>query len=234
MAKFIVIDGLDGCGKATQVQRLAKYLKEELDYNVHIMSFPAYDSDSSALVKMYLGGEFGKDATKLNPYICSSFYAVDRFASFLKEYNKYFEEDDNTIILADRYLSANIIHQASKINNTNDRHKFIKWVYDFECGLCGLPKEDMTILLTIPPEISQSLMTKRYDGNENKKDIHENSLEYLQKCYDTLEDTVNYINYSYIAKWKWFDCSTDDKKAIKSIEEITDELITAVILQNTI
>lgn len=233
MAKFVVIDGLDGCGKATQVKLLSEYL-QSINYKTHIISFPAYESNSSTLVKMYLDGEFGQNATKLNPYVCSSFYAVDRFASFIKKYYKYFEEDDNTIILADRYLSANIIHQGSKFNNLQDKHEFIRWVYDFECGLGKLPKEDMTILLTILPEVSQALMTKRYNGNESKKDIHEISIEYLQECYNSLEDTVNYINSKHIANWKWLDCSTEDTKSIKSIEEITSELVTELIFNHII
>lgn len=224
MAKFVVIDGLDGCGKATQVKLVAEYLTNK-GYKVHTITFPAYDSDSSALVKMYLNGEFGEDATKINPYVASSFYAVDRFAQFYKEYFKYFEEDDNTIILADRYVSANIIHQGSKFNNKYSKRLFIQWVYEFECDQCKLPKEDMTILLTIPPEISQSLLTNRYNGDDSKKDIHESSIGYLQECYNQLTDTVDFISRSFFANWRWVDCSTEDKKSIMPIEEITKILI---------
>lgn len=224
MAKFIVIDGLDGCGKATQVKCVADYLTKN-NYTIHTMSFPAYNSESSALVKMYLNGDFGADATKINPYVCSSFYAVDRFAQFYTKYFKYFEENDNTIILSDRYISANIIHQASKLIDTDDKHKFIEWAYKYECDLCKLPKEDATILLTIPPIVSQSLLNNRYDGDTSKKDIHENSLSYLQTCYNQLNDSVNFINTNHIANWRWIDCSTTDKKSIKPINEITSILI---------
>lgn len=224
MARFVVIDGLDGCGKATQVNIIADYLINN-GYKVHKISFPKYESNSSALVKMYLNGEFGKDVNNLNPYVCGSFYAVDRFAQFYKEYFKYFEEDDNTFILADRYISANIIHQASKLNTIDERHDYITWAYDYECNLCKLPKEDITILLTVPPIISQSLLSNRYNDDNSKKDIHENNLNYLQNCYDRLEESVQYIKDNDIANWKWIDCSTIDKKSILSINKITSKII---------
>lgn len=222
MAKFIVIDGLDGCGKATQVDLLAEYYLNK-GYKVHKLTFPAYDSDSSALVKMYLNGEFGSDPIKLNPYVISSFYAVDRFAQFNTKYFKYFEENDNTVILADRYLSANIIYQAPKIIRLTEKADFIKWVYDYECRLCKLPKEDMTIVLTIPPSISEKLIMERYNGDSSKKDIHESNLDYLCECYNDLKTAVDYINGAHIANWKWFDCS--DKDNIKSREEITKMIV---------
>lgn len=227
MAKFVVIDGLDGCGKATQVKSVAEYFNKK-GYNVRTMTYPAYDSDSSILVKMYLHGELGKDATEINPYVCASFYAVDRFAQFYQKYFDYFKEDDNTIILADRYVSANVIHQSSKLSTRDDKHNFIKWCYDYECNLGGLPKEDLTILLTIPPKVSQSLINQRYDGDTSKKDIHENSLDYLQHCYDELDDTVKFINMSNTANWLWIDCSTKDNQSIKPIDEITSIIVTAI------
>ncbi len=222
MAKFIVIDGLDGCGKATQVANIKKRLEAE-GKRVITISFPNYESDSSAAVKMYLGGELGKDATKLNPYMCSSFYAVDRFIQYTKEFQKYFEEDNNTIILADRYISANIIHQGGKIKGIMNRTAFAKWCYEYECKLCGMPKEDMTIVLTLKPEISQKLMTKRYNGNESKKDIHEANVAYLQQCYDAVNFYFETINKNRLAFWYVLDCEKNG--GIAPIEEITDKLM---------
>lgn len=227
MAKFIVVDGLDGCGKATQVARISDLLKDN-GYNVVKMDFPNYDSNSSAAVKMYLNGELGENPNELNPYMCASFYAVDRFINFYTKYQKYFSEDNNTIILADRYLSANIIYQGAKINDAVERHKLVKWEYDYECGLCGLPKEDMTILLTIPPVASQALMSKRYNGDESKKDIHEVNVDYLEKCYDVLRDTYSYINESKIANWKWIDCYDYNKESIKTVEDISNAIIETI------
>lgn len=206
MAKFIVIDGLDGCGKATQTELLKEAL-EKMGKRVVKIDFPKYDSDSSAAVRMYLNGELGKDPNLLNPYMCGSFYAVDRFIQYVTDWKKYFDEDDNTIIIADRYLSANIIHQGGKINNRVDKYEYIKWCYEYECGLCGLPQEDMTIILTVEPKVSQRLMTERYNGHEEKKDIHEANIEYLNNCYNSLSETLDIIKNNNIANWIHIDCT---------------------------
>lgn len=220
MAKFIVIDGLDGCGKATQTKLLADRLKSE-GKNVVQFSFPDYASDSSAAVKMYLNGEISSNLDELNPYACASFYAVDRYIQYIKKMKRYFEEDDNTIILSDRYLSANIIHQGSKIDSLNKRHKFIKWVYEYECGLLGLPKEDYTLILMLDPITSQKLLSCRYNNDENKKDIHESNLDYLAKCYYRLQDSVGYIRENGIADWDTLKCS-DKYNNIYSKEHISN------------
>lgn len=208
MAKFIVIDGLDGCGKATQTQLLKEEL-EKLGKKVVTIDFPKYDSDSSAAVRMYLNGELGNDPTSLNPYMCGSFYAVDRCIQYVTDWKKYFDEDDNTIIISDRYLSANIIHQGGKIENRTERMRYAQWCYDFECNKCGLPVEDITIVLTISPEISQKLMTERYNGDESKKDIHESNLEYLENCYNRLRQTIEDIHINAIGN-KWMIIACDD------------------------
>jgi dTMP kinase len=223
MARFIVIDGLDGCGKATQTQRLKERFTAD-GYNVVKLSFPNYDSDSSVAVKMYLNGEISKDATELNPYMCGSFYAVDRLITYHQKYKEYFEQDDNTIILADRYISSNIIHQGGKIDDLEEKHKYIKWCYEYECGLCGLPKEDLALLLVIEPRISQKLLSLRYSGNEEKKDIHESNTTYLEKCFNRLIDTVHFVNNSGISNWKFFDCTDSSKENVQPIEVITDKL----------
>lgn len=227
MAKFIVIDGLDGCGKATQAELLRAEL-EKRGKKVVKISFPKYESDSSAPVRMYLGGKLGDDPELLNPYMCGSFYAVDRFIQYVTDWKKYFDEDDDTIIIADRYLSANIIHQGSKIKDRTDRYKYIKWCYDYECSLCGLPKEDLTIILTVEPEISQKLMTKRYNGNEEKKDIHEADIKYLNNCYNTLNETVDIIKHNNIADWVHIDCTEygpDDSMNIQSVDYIHEKIM---------
>lgn len=206
MAKFIVIDGLDGCGKATQTELLKQELEKKGKKVVKI-TFPKYDSDSSAPVRMYLGGELGNNPELLNPYMCGSFYAVDRFIQYVTDWKKYFDEDDNTVIIADRYLSANIIHQGGKIENASDRLHYAMWCYNYECNLCKLPKENITIILTVKPEVSQKLMTGRYNGHEEKKDIHEADVEYLNKCYDRLKETIHGINDNKVAKWCHIDCT---------------------------
>ena len=231
MARFIVIDGLDGCGKATQTKLLKDKLIE-MGKRVVKLTFPKYDSDSSAAVRMYLNRELGSDPEKLNPYICGTFYAIDRAIQYIQDWSKYFNEDDNTIVVADRYLSANIIHQGGKIEDREDRLNYASWCYSLECGLYNLPKEDLTIVLTINPEISQKLILNRYNGDETKKDIHESDLEYLLKCYDRLNETINDINGLNIAKWVRIDC--ENNGTIDTIENIHEKIMDNVdkILSN--
>ena len=136
MGKLFVIDGTDGSGKQTQFQQLQEsLLKDGIDYKV--VSFPNYDSPSSALVQMYLSGEFGENAKEISPYIASTFYAADRYATFQTGYKKYYE--DGGIILEDRYTTANMVHQAGKIKDEKEREKFLNWLWDFEFNLYGLP-----------------------------------------------------------------------------------------------
>lgn len=227
MAKFIVIDGLDGCGKATQTELLRQELEKQGKRVVKI-DFPKYDSDSSAAVRMYLGGQLGDNPEKLNPYMCGTFYAVDRYIQYVTDWYKYFEEDDNTIVIADRYLSANIIHQGGKIEDREKRLKYAYWCYNQECGYCGLPKEDITIVLTVKPEISQRLMTKRYNGNEDKKDIHEANIEYLEKCYDRLKWTVHDIMHTKLATWVRIDCADTSGDNIDTVENIHNKIMEQV------
>lgn len=232
MSKFIVIDGLDGCGKATQVKLLKEKL-ESLGKKVVTIDFPKYESDSSAPVRMYLNGELGDNPELLNPYMCGSFYAVDRCIQYITDWKKYFDEDDNTIILADRYISANIIHQGGKIEDREARFKYTTWCYNYECNLCGLPKEDMTILLTVIPKVSQKLMTDRYKGDESKKDIHESNIKYLEDCYNRLLETKKDIVDNMIANWVHIDCTeygnyindNDSEAFIQSKEYIHEKIM---------
>ena len=161
MGKLIVIDGLDGSGKTTQFELIQKILSDR-GITVKSISFPEYDKPSSTLVKMYLGGEFSKNAEDVNAYASSSFYAVDRYAS----YKLYWEKDylDDKLILASRYVSSNAIHQMVKLPE-EEWEKYLEWLIDYE-----------------PIEISQKLLSHRYNGDENKKDIHESNIEYLHRC----------------------------------------------------
>ncbi len=176
--KLIVIDGLDGSGKGTHAKRLVNNLLN-CGQEVRAVSFPNYNDNSSALVKMYLQGEFGNNAGSVNPYAASTFYSVDRVASFIKDWKK--DYDSGKIIVADRYTTSNIIHQTEKLprDKWND---FIDWLLDFEYNKLALPKPDVVLYLDMPVEISKELIMKRYNGDESKKDIHENDFEYLKRC----------------------------------------------------
>ena len=174
---LIVIEGLDGSGKATQTGLLYEALSKE--HAIRKISFPDYDEPSSALVKLYLSGAFGEDPNAVNPFAASSFYAVDRYAS----YKKHWEADyrAGVTILADRYTTSNMIYQAEKVPPAK-RAAFIRWIRVFEYGKLGLPKPDLVLYLDMLPEISQKLISGRYKGDEAQKDIHERNLTFLKKC----------------------------------------------------
>lgn len=175
---LIVIEGLDGSGKSTQTELLKQRLTAE-NIKVRQIKLPDYDDPSSTLVKMYLNGDFGKKADNVNIYAASSFYAVDRFAS----YKRHWEKDylNKTVILADRYTTSNAVHQTVKLPESG-WDDYLSWLTDYEYVKMRIPKPDAVVFLDMPIEISQRLMSERYGGNESKKDIHEADVEYLKKC----------------------------------------------------
>lgn len=176
--KLIVIEGLDGSGKSTQVELLKKRLTEN-GVALKQIKLPDYDNPSSTLVKMYLGGEFGSDPADVNIYSASLFYAVDRYAS----YKNIWESDykNGTLILADRYTTSNAVHQTVKLPR-NEWDKYLDWLFETEYKFMGIPAPDAVIYLDMDVDISQRLMTKRYSGEETKKDVHEANVDYLKKC----------------------------------------------------
>ena len=157
MGKLIIIEGLDGCGKSTQTALLEKYFQNE-NINYKKIKLPDYESKSSALVKMYLGGEFGENADDVNAYAAGAFYAVDRFASYKLDWGKDYEA--GTLILADRYATSNSIYQMEKIDEAK-WDEYLDWSADFEYNKIGIPKPDLVIFLDMPVEVSQKLMTSR-------------------------------------------------------------------------
>ena len=172
MGKLFVIEGTDGSGKETQFRKLQERLKEE-NLEFRVVNFPNYDNASSSLVKMYLSGEFGENAKDVSPYIASTFYAADRYATFKRYYEDYYKEGG--IILADRYTTANMVHQAGKIENKEERKKFLDWLWDFEFNLYGLPVPTKTFFLSMPPDYALNLIEHRANKftHSVRKDIHE-------------------------------------------------------------
>ena len=219
MGKLFVIDGTDGSGKQTQFNKLKERLEAE-GVNIKVVSFPNYDSASSSLVKMYLSGEFGENAQEVSPYIASTFYAADRYATFQTGYKKFYEEGG--IILADRYTTANMVHQAGKIQNKEEREKFLDWLWDFEFNLYGLPVPTKSFFLNMPTEYAVKLMEKRENKftHEAKKDIHERNQQHLVDAYNAACDLVQ--------KYDWHEvkCVKDNK--IRSIEDIHEEIYNEV------
>lgn len=176
--RLLVVEGLDGSGKSTQVSLLKAKLESD-GTPVRQIKLPDYDDPSSTLVKMYLGGEFGKNPEDVNVYAASSFYAVDRYASFRRHWQKDYE--NGTLILADRYTTSNAVHQAVKLPESAWEN-YLSWLADYEYNKLGIPAPDAVIFLDMPVAVSQKLMTARYNGEEAKKDVHEANVSYLNAC----------------------------------------------------
>ncbi len=210
--KLIVLEGIDGSGKATQSALLEKKLKEEGKEVMHI-SFPDYDSDSSALVKMYLSGQFGKDPGDVNPYAASLFYAVDRFASYRTKWKDFYEKGG--VVIADRYTTSNMVHQMTKYDDKEEREKFLSWLEKTEYEELELPRPDLVILLDIPLAISESLVKERAKQG-GSMDIHEQHLDYLKKCHDAYQELVTLYGWQKIA------CATDG--SLRPMEDISQEV----------
>ena len=213
--KLIVLEGLDGSGKATQAARLKEAL--EGSFPVRQVSFPDYQSDSSALVRMYLAGQFGSDPADVSAYAASSFYAVDRYASFKRDWGEFYRRGG--LVIADRYTTSNAIHQCSKLPEA-EWEGYLSWLFDYEYRLLGIPAPDLVLYLQVDPAVSQRLMTARYGGAEDKKDIHERNLSYLRRSRTAAEFCAARLG------WHVIHCTRDGE--MRSIEEIHGEILGAV------
>ena len=220
MGKLFVIDGTDGSGKQTQFEKLRERLtKDGIDYRT--VSFPNYDSPSSGLVKMYLSGEFGEHAKDVSPYIASTFYAADRYATYTIQYKEYYESGG--IILADRYTTANMVHQAGKIQNKDEREKFLNWLWDFEFKLYGLPIPSEVFFLKMPPETALDLIKNRENKftHQPQKDIHEKDRNHIIDSFNAA---------CYVAKkydWYTVECVRDNK--LRTVADIHEEIYQEII-----
>ena len=218
MGKLIVIEGLDGCGKSTQTELLPQSLKQKAGIDTLRIKLPDYDDPSSTLVKMYLAGEFSQNADGLSPYAASSFYAVDRVASYLRKWKDAYLSGGT--VIADRYTTSNAIYQLGKLERT-EWDGFLSWLWDYEDNKLGLPKPDAVVFLDVPPEDRKKLLSKRYNGDENKKDIHERDDAFMLRCREAAAYTAQKCG------WKTVTCTKDG--AMRSIEDIQEELSNAVI-----
>lgn len=191
--RLIVIEGLDGSGKATQAGLLAEHL-EKTDKPVLKISFPDYESESSALVKMYLSGEIG-GIDDVNAYAASCFYAADRYISYMNHWKVPYET--GYTIVADRYTTSNIAHQMPKLKR-GEWQAYLNWLEDFEYAKMGLPRPDIVLYLDMLPETSEKLLQRRYGGDSGKRDIHERDLKYLEACRNAALYTAEKLNWKII------------------------------------
>ena len=210
----ITIEGLDGCGKHTQAKLLGEYLKSTKgEGNVIELSYPKYDSECSIGVRKFLNGDFGTEVNEVNPYTISTFYALDRFADYAENWGKLYSEDK--FVIADRYVQSNMLYQLARLHR-EEWNQYINWISDLEFKYNGLPKADLVIYLSVPIEVSQKLMTERYQGDDTKKDIYEKDMDYLLKCSKVAEYLIDNQN------WKVVNCTENGKMRDK--EDIADEI----------
>lgn len=213
--KLIIIEsGSDASGKATQSKKLYERLINE-GYNCMKITFPDYDSESSALVKMYLRGDFGSNPNDVSPYVASTFYAADRYASFKTKWEKFYNEGG--IIISDRYTTSNMVHQAAKMDE-EEKEKFLNWLWDLEFNLYGIPEPDQVIFLDVDPMVSQQLMKNRLNKitGEEEKDIHESNEEYLVNSYNN--------SLKIADKYSWNKVKCTEGIALRTIDDIHEEI----------
>ena len=216
MGKLIVIEGTDGSGKSTQFGMMSQHLEADGIAFKHLV-FPRYSEESSALIRMYLGGQFGTNPTDVNAYAASSFYAVDRYASYKMDWGKWYE--DGGLVLSDRYTTSNAVHQASK-ETGEAREQYLHWLYDFEYNKLGLPRPDLVIYLDVPTDFTEKMMRHREASTNTTADIHEKDLAYLATCRQTGRAAAAYYG------WKVINCVRDGK--MRTIEDIHEEIYAAV------
>ncbi len=206
--KLITIEGTDASGKSTQLSLLCeRFTREGRDFKK--IAFPRYDSDSSALVRMYLGGEFGSDPAAVNAYAASTFFAADRIASYLREWREYL--NCGGTVLLDRYTTSNAIYQSSKLPE-NEREGFCDWLFNYEYNLLGLPAPDLVLFLDMPPELAEQLLAARGE----KEDVHEQDKAYMRACYNNARALAQRFS------WHRIPCSENGR--IRTRDEVHNEI----------
>ena len=210
--KLIVFEGIDGSGKSAHYRRVCEHLEADgIEYK-HIV-FPRYDNESSALIRMYLGGEFGKNPADVNAYTSSAFFAVDRFAAYRTDWGSVY--DKGGFVLSDRYTTSNAVHQGAKLPD-EELEEYLEWLYDFEYDKMELPRPDLVIYLEVDLETSLSRMRHRQEKTNTDADIHEKDIEYLKKCLKVADRAADYYGWHRIA------CKKDGVE--RSIDEKHEEI----------
>lgn len=214
--KLIVMEGIDGSGKSTQYRRLCERLSAEGTGFLHV-TFPRYSEDSSVLLRAYLNGEYGSRPSDVNAYAASTFYAVDRFASFRTDWGDYYKRGG--LVLCDRYTTSNACHQGCKVA-AGERQAFLDWLYDFEFRKLGLPAPDLVLYLDVDIEVSRRQMEQRRNATNTTADIHEKDFQYLAACLEAGRYAAAHYG------WQRIRCMRED--AMRSVEDIHEEIYAAV------
>lgn len=213
--KIIVLEGLDGCGKSTQLELAVKALTNE-NIAARLISFPNYDSDSGRIVSSYLDGSIPCKG-EVGAYAASSFYAVDRYISFNTDWKTDF--DGGKVIISGRYTTSNAIYQMTRLS-LDERDAYLDWLRDYEYNRLGLPRPDAVLFLDMPIEVSQKLLSLRYSGDESKKDIHERDLDFMRSCRESALFTAERCGWNIIG------CSDGEEPL--SIETIHSAVIAKI------
>ena len=217
MGKLIIFEGLDGSGKGTQTDLLCQALRAKGEEPMQI-TFPDYESDSSALVKMYLSGQFCQKPDDVNAYASSTFYAVDRFASYKTRWGDFYRRGG--LVVSDRYTTSNAVHQCSKLPPMH-WDGFLEWLFDFEYKKMGIPAPDAVVYLSVEVEVSQRLIAERYHGDTNKMDIQEKDIEYLARSRAAAEYCARKLG------WERIVCTKEEngQRVMRSADEIHAEVM---------
>lgn len=215
MGKLFVIEGVDGSGKATQTEKLYERLVLQGISPLKV-TFPDYESDSSVIVKKYLSGELGQKADSVLPKAASTFFAVDRYVSYKTRWEDFYKK--NGVVIADRYTTSNMIHQAAKIEEISEKEEFLNWLEDFEYNIYGLPRPSVTIFLDVPPSIGYEISKNRKNKMNGLEtlDIHESDREYIKRSYDNSKFIAQKYN------WKTINCVKEGK--MRTVDDIHNEV----------
>lgn len=216
MGKLIVIEGTDGSGKATQTALLVKALRDAGN-DVKTLEFPRYDNESSAPVRLYLAGKFGTRPEDVNAYAASTFFAVDRYASFKEDWEEFYR--NGGLVVTDRYTTSNAVHQTPKLPE-GERSEYVSWLFDFEYRLMGLPRPDEVIYLDLPTEVTERLLAERRRKTGETGDIHENDEAYLARCRACA------LEIAEKEGWRVINCAENGE--IRQIEEIHRDIMKIV------
>ena len=192
---LIILEAGDASGKETQTRLLYERLLAE-GRDVTRVSFPDYGSDSSALVRMYLRGDFGAQAADVDAYAASAFFAVDRYASFHTKWGEAYNRGG--VILSDRYVTSNLAHQAVKLADEKARQEYFAWLDDFEYVRLGLPRPDLVVFLDMPPEASDRLLAARAKET-GAPDIHEKDRTYLHRVHAAYAEAAERFGWARVS-----------------------------------